>query len=52
MDRDRLLRAHGNDNLWSKRDKLSHERGDPLSLSLRVTLLDLKIPANDMTALA
>ena len=39
------LRAPGNDDLWAKRDELSHERGDLLGLGLRVTVFDLEILA-------
>ena len=30
VDRDRVLRRAGDDDLWAKRDELSHERGDLL----------------------
>ena len=52
VDRDRVLRPVGDDDLWAKRDELSHERGDLLGPALRVTILDLEIPAHDIAALA
>ena len=52
VDLDRVLRPGGDDDLWAKRDELSHERGDLLGPGLRVTILDLKIPAHDIGALA
>src|SRR5712671_499630 len=51
VDRDRIWGRLGDDDLWTKRDELSHERGDLLGPDLRVTILDLKIPAHDITAL-
>ena len=51
VGRDHVLRRLGDDNLWTKRDELSHERGDPLGLGLRVPILDLEIPAYDIAAL-
>jgi hypothetical protein len=44
-DRDRVWRRRGGDDLWTKRDELSHERWDPLSPGLRVTILDLELLA-------
>ena len=41
----------GNDNLWGKRYELSHERGDPLVLGLRVTVFDLEILPYDIAML-
>jgi hypothetical protein len=35
-----------------KQHELSHERGDQLGPDPRVTILDLKIPAHDIAALA
>jgi len=52
VDRDRGWRRRGDDDLWTKRDELSHERGKPLVPGLRVTILDLEIPAHDIAALA
>jgi len=52
VDRERVLRRLGDDDLWAKRDELSHERGDPFRSTLRVTILDLEILAHDMAALA
>src|SRR4051794_37252571 len=51
VDRGRQLRAPGNDNLWGKRYELSHERGDPLVLGLRVTVFDLEILPYDIAML-
>jgi hypothetical protein len=47
-----VLWPQGDDDLWTKRDELCHERGDPLGLALRVTILDLEVPAHDIAALA
>ena len=52
VDRDRVWRIHGDDDRWTKRHQLSHERGDPLGPSLRITILDLEVPAHDIPALA
>jgi hypothetical protein len=49
---ERIIRPAADDDLWAERDELSHERGDPLGLGVRVTILDLKIPAHDIAALA
>jgi hypothetical protein len=51
VDRDNVLRVEGDDNLWTKRDELSRECGDLLGPGLRITILDLKIPAQDIAAL-
>jgi len=50
-DRDRIWRRLGDDDLWTKRDELSRECGDLLGPGLRITILDLKIPAQDIAAL-
>ena len=52
VDRNRVLRPSGNDDLRAKRDELSHERGDLLGPALRVTIFDLEISAHDIASLA
>jgi len=52
VDRDHVLRRLGDDDLWAKRDELAHERRDPFRSTLRVTILDLKILAHDIAAIA
>ena len=52
VDRDRGGRRGGDDDLWAKRDELSHERWDLLGPAFRVTILDPEILAHDMAALA
>jgi hypothetical protein len=52
VDSDRILRSVTDDDLWAKRDELSHERWDLLVPALRVTILDLEISAHDIAALA
>jgi hypothetical protein len=44
--------VRGDDDFRTKRDELSHERGDLLGPALRVTILDLKVPARNIAALA
>jgi len=49
---ERVVWPRGDDDLWTKRDELSHERGDLLRLGPRVAILDLEIPAHYITTLA
>jgi hypothetical protein len=52
VDRDRVWRSVSDDDLWAKRDELSHERWDLLVPALRVTILDLEISTHDIAAVA
>src|SRR5205814_8415163 len=50
MDRGRGIASRGDDNLWTKSDQLSKQRGNLFSPTLKVTVLNLKIPSYDIAA--
>src|SRR6516162_7147931 len=51
-DRESGNACPSDDNLWTKRDQLSKERGDAVGPTLKVTILDLQILPIDIAVFA